>query len=138
MVLLVVVLIAIALTGYLRVSPSGRTFFTGATGLEWLPSAVVDGVYDHSTGAFGSGSVRTVHVKASPSDVKLWFESRPFHDRAQWKTGPLELSPLFLDSMPTDITDSEEVRYALDRSGEQGKLLVVNPITGDAWLQQWW
>ncbi|QDU58154.1 hypothetical protein [Aeoliella mucimassa] len=112
-----------------------RWIIVETTGLPWPKSAEVLGSDYQEAGPFGTDFVRTIHLEMSQADANAWLQSSPFGGRVAWQSGPV--TPIESQLFPISVGDDPTLRSAkADLESEQA-LLVIQPQTGEAWLQIW-
>lgn len=145
---LVILLLAVA-TGCGHIDDGPRSIsdpiseFTNATGLSLPSTSTVVNAADTHGGFHGDGELYLV-FKTNLAIVEDWLTDVPPWKQKDWLAGPVppEISSHCLHA-PTTGMNSAEVRYIAEDfklssiPWHNGRLLVVNPNTGEVTLS-WW
>lgn len=117
--------------------------FTNATGLSLPSNAKVVDAADTHGGFHGDGELCLI-LKTNPVVIENWLSDAPPWKQKDWLVGPVpsEVASHCLET-PTTGMKSTEVRYFAEDfklssiPWHNGRLLVVNPKTGQVTLS-WW
>ena len=134
-----VMLLVVAFAAWRLFDPSPATLVEKETLLPWPASGVVLDVERFVSGAFGSDYCRTISFKMSVGDAQKWLSQPPYGGGSKWNTGPISDAgvPLDTSGFPPGITENKNVSFAYHIKGNLYSLLVVDPVSGEAWLQDW-
>ena len=117
--------------------------FNDATGFSLPATAKVVAAGDTHGGFHGDGELYLV-FKTDPATVQKWLDSIPPWKQTEWLTGPVpgDISGHCMDA-PTTGMNSTTIKYVAEDfrlssiEWHNGRLLVLNPETGDVTLS-WW